>query len=521
MAGHRQMIEKNSSGDKFSPAARWLATFAVLSAFFTSIFTSTMVNVAIPNVMGAFGVGQDQAQFLSSAFLAMNTTGLLGSSWLIAKIGQRRTFFLVQILFAATGCFCFVAPNLELLILGRVTQGFAAGLLQPLVMLTLFQVFPIEKRGLAMGMFSMGVTVALGLGPSIGGIVIDLFNWRAIFLAPLPGVVLAVLLGMFFLPADDQKMAAGRFDSLGFVLINVTVFCWFMLLGNGQRWGWDSSEILILAGVTVICGFGFAASQLRRVDTLIDVTIFSNKRFVMVLAISFLFGFGNFATVYAFPIFGQIVQNFTPTVAGSMLLPGSLFAALVLPLTGRLADKASPIAAMIIGVVIIAISVWMLAGADPNTIFWYVAFSLLLGRVGSAFVSPAVNTTALGALNPSQVRRGAGVANLSLMLGGSTGISVYVLLLERRIEFHAVNLGVTQTAANSSTGEMISALSGPLSLAGLNGNVRDGLALDYLGRVVTGQANMLGFQDGFVTLTIIALLPLIPILFLLWSGRRH
>jgi hypothetical protein len=96
-----------------------------------------------------------------------------------------------------------------------------------------------------------------------------------------------------------------------------------------------------------------------------------------------------------------------------------------------------------------------------------------------------------------------------------------VLLLERRIEFHAVNLGVTQTAANSSTGEMISALSGPLSLAGLNGNVRDGLALDYLGRVVTGQANMLGFQDGFVTLTIIALLPLIPILFLLWSGRRH
>jgi MFS family permease len=203
-----------------------------------------------------------------------------------------------------------------------------------------------------------------------------------------------------------------------------------------------------------------------------------------------------------------------------MLLPGSLFAALVLPLTGMFADKSSPKLAMIIGVVIIAFSVWMLAGADSNTVFWYVAFSLLLGRVGSAFVSPSVNTTALGELAPEQIRRGAGVANLSLMLGGSTGISVYVLLLERRIEFHAANLGSTQTASNSSTIEMISALSGPLGLAGVETHIRDGIAFSYLDRVVIGQANMLGFQDGFVALTLIALMPLIPILLLVFSSRN-
>ncbi|MGA1772412.1 MAG: MFS transporter, partial [Flavobacteriaceae bacterium] len=272
--------------------------------------------------------------------------------------------------------------------------------------------------------------------------------------------------------------------------------------------------------ITVLCGFGFIWSQIQQSNALIEISIFRNKRFVMVLAISFLFGFGNFATVYAFPIFGQIVQNFSPTIAGSMLLPGSLFAALVLPLTGMFADKSSPKLAMVIGVVIIAFSVWMLAGADSNTVFWYVAFSLLLGRVGSAFVSPSVNTTALGELAPEQVRRGAGVANLSLMLGGSTGISVYVLLLERRIEFHAVNLGSTQTASNSSTIEMISALSGPLGLAGVETHIRDGIAFSYLDRVVIGQANMLGFQDGFVALTLIALMPLIPILLLILSSRN-
>ena len=123
--------------------------------------------------MGAFGVGQSQAQFLSTAFLAMNTTGLLASSWTISKIGQRSTFFLVMAVFAGASVLCFVAPSLEMMIFGRVLQGFAAGLLQPLVMLVLFQVFPMERRGLAMGMFSMGVTVALGLGPSLGGITID------------------------------------------------------------------------------------------------------------------------------------------------------------------------------------------------------------------------------------------------------------------------------------------------------------------------------------------------------------
>ena len=200
---------------------------------------------AIPR-MGAFGVGQSQAQFLSTAFLAMNTTGLLASSWTIAKIGQRQTFMLVMSVFAGASILCFFAPTLEILIFGRVLQGFAAGLLQPLVMMVLFQVFPMEKRGLAMGLFSMGVTVALGLGPSLGGVAIDAISWRAIFLIPIPACLVASLLGLLFLPPEDHKTEPGRFDVLGFALINTFVFGWFTFLGNGQRWGWFSNDHLIL-----------------------------------------------------------------------------------------------------------------------------------------------------------------------------------------------------------------------------------------------------------------------------------
>lgn len=503
----------------FTTSARWLATAAALAAFFTSIFTSSMTNVAIPHVMGAFGVGQSQAQFLSTAFLAMNTTGLLASSWTISKLGQRGTFFMIMSVFAGASVLCFLAPTLEIMIVGRVFQGFAAGLLQPLVMLVLFQVFPLEKRGLAMSMFAMGVTVALGLGPSLGGITIDAINWRAIFLIPIPACAFAMLLGLLFLPSEEHRMPVGKFDVLGFALINATVFGWFTLLGNGQKWGWASDDLMLLAAFTLFSAIGFILSQKRPGASLLDLTLFENGRFVNALACSFFFGFGNFATVYSFSIFGQIVQGFSPTVAGSMLLPGSFFAAAILPFAGRVTDKFPAPMVMLFGLVIIVASVSMLVGADANTVFWYVAASLLLGRFGSAFTSPAINTTAIGALSPEQMRRGAGVTNLSLMLGGSTGISTYVILLENRIEFHANQLGATQTSANSTTVEMLNMVTGQLSGTGLPDAVQQGVAMTYLNSVVTAQANMLGFQDGFFFLTCVALGPLIPVLFLMRKRR--
>lgn len=508
-----------SGPTEFTPAARWLATAAALSAFFTSIFTSSITNVAIPHVMGAFGVGQSQAQFLSTAFLAMNITGLLASSWTIARIGQRRTFLLVMSVFASASVVCFMAPTLEIMILGRVIQGLAGGLLQPLVMMVLFQVFPLEKRGLAMGMFSMGVTVALGLGPSVGGVGIDVFSWRSIFLVPLPACLLTAVLGFFFLPSDGQRTEAGTFDVLGFVLINGFVFGWFTMLGNGHRWGWNSDDLILLATFTVICGILFIVSQFRRRASLLDLSLFRNGPFVLALACAFFFAFGNFASIYSFSIFGQIVQGFSPTIAGSMLLPGSIFAALILPLTGRASDKIPAPLVMILGLVIIAVSVAMLVKADASTAFWYVALSLLIGRVGSAFANPAINTTAIGALGPQQMRQGAGVANLALMFGGSTGISTYVNVLEYRTEFHAAHLGTTQTAANETTVELLHMVAGQLSGAGLTDALQHGVAMFYLGRVVSAQATVLGFQDGFFFLTLVAAAPLLPVGIIL-SRRR-
>ena len=502
-----------------SPLYIWLVTATGLLAFFTMVFSSTMANVAIPHVMGAYGIGQDRAQFLATAFLATNTASLLINRWLVARIGQRNAFALSLILFTVGSMICWWAPNFSLIVFGRIVQGLSSGIVQPLVMVVLFQVFPPNRRGLAMGLFSMGVVFALGLGPAIGGLAIDLLEWRYIFIVPLPAAAVAFALGFLFIPEREQRSPPEPFDALGFALIATAIFLLTTGIASGQREGWFSDYMLAIWGGFVISTLGFVLSQCRANASLLDLGLFRNLRFAAAGTTSFVFAFASFGTVYIFPVFGQIVPGYTATEAGSLLLPGCIVASLLLPLAGRLSDR-YPAPLIVFGGMAAALaSAVLMAGADSDTAFWTIAGYLLVNRIGVAFVTPAINTTALAALEPRQLDSGAGVVNLLLMLGGSCGINILVVVLERRIGHHSDAFAATQTAANDATRELLGQVGGLLGRAGLPDGVREQAALDYLGHMVAAQANMLGFQDGFIAMAVFCLLPMLPVCLLIGSKR--
>ena len=272
--------------------------------------------------------------------------------------------------------------------------------------------------------------------------------------------------------------------------------------------------MLALVAAAVV---GLAAlywSQRRPGPTLVDLSLFRNRAYAAGLVLIFFFGFGTLATVYAFPIFGQIVQNFPPVTAGVLLLPASLFAAALMPFTGRATDIFPHRTLLAVGIFISFASIFALAVADANTHFWYVAFILLLTRIGSAIVTPPLMTAPLLGLPASQMQRGAGLANFAVIFGGSNGVGFYALLLERRIEFHASNLGWTQTLANDGAQEMLRGAGALLAQSGLSELQRDGVALSHLRQVIVSQANTLGFQDGFVFIGVSLVIPMDPLLFL-------
>jgi DHA2 family multidrug resistance protein len=495
---------------RYGPAYRWLVTFTGMTGSFTMVLTATIVNVAVPDVMGAYGVGQDKAQFLQTSFITTMTASQLLNAWIVGKLGQRLAFTVVLVIFLAGGLICGFSPTLDGIIFGRVLQGFAAGIVQPLVMVTLFQVFPSDRRGFAMGIYSVGLMLALGFGPVIGGITSDALNWRYVFFMPIPLVVLALVMGVIFMPSDKPRGPSKRFDWAGYVLLCTALFCMMTAIGTGQREGWVSDRILLTVLVCVVAGVAFVVSQFRPGASLLDMSLLADPRFSSAVVVAFVFGAGNFAVTYAIPVFGQLVQGYTPTIAGFLLLPASLLVVAMLPMTGRLSDMVAPTYPIMGGLILFVIGAVMLSRADINSSFWTVAFFCIIGRFGMAFISPALMASALKALPSERLNAGSGTINFFRQLGGATGINTLVVALEMRTRFHSDAMTATQTADNAATQEMLGRIGGLLSEGGIPQSFQHSLSLDHLGRVLHAQATTSGFQDGFMLIAIVFTAALVP-----------
>jgi DHA2 family multidrug resistance protein len=187
--------------DRFGPSYQLFVTVTGMAASFVMVVSGGIVNVAVPDVMGTFGIGLDQAQLMATAFNVAMTTSQLLNAWVIAVFGQRIGFSATLIIFTIGSLICGFADDYSFVVLGRTMQGFSAGVIQPLVMVTIFQVFPSDRRGAAMGLYGMALSLAVAIGPAFGGIAIEALNWRAIFFVPLPLVFIAFGAGFVFMPS--------------------------------------------------------------------------------------------------------------------------------------------------------------------------------------------------------------------------------------------------------------------------------------------------------------------------------
>jgi EmrB/QacA subfamily drug resistance transporter len=495
---------------RYGKSYRLLVTVSGMVASFTMVFTGTIVNVAVPNVMGAYGVGQDKAQLLSTAFIATMTASQLLNTWFVKTFGQRYAFAIVLVIFLAGGLICGLSSVLDIIIFGRVMQGFASGIIQPLVMVTLLQVFPANRRGTAMGLYGMVLVLALGIGPVIGGITVDALGWRAIFFVPLPLVLIAFIMGVIFMPSYRDPEDRAAFDWTSYILLCLALYCLFSAFSNGQREGWDSDAIVLRFVVMVLAGAGFVRLQLREGLRLLDFTLFSNSRFASAVVVAFVFGMGNFAMTYAIPVFGQIVQGYTATVAGFLLLPASLVLVFVFPAVGRLSDHVPPQFPIMGGLVLFAAGVALMATADINTVFWSIAAFAIIARVGMGFINPPLMASALSALPAERLNQGSGTINFFRQLGGACGINLLVVFLEMRTQFHSDNLAATQTAANAATRELLGQVRTILGTEGIPSALQQPMALRHLGQMIEAQANTFGFQDGFILIAIVFVCALVP-----------
>ncbi len=502
--------------DRYGAAYKWYATATVMMGCIATVLSSTMFNVAMPDIMGEFGMGQDQVQWLSTAFLAAMTTSMLLTGWALAAYGPLLPYLVALAAFVLGSLIGGFSGTEEILILSRVIQGASAGLIQPLSMAVIMTVFDPSRRGLAMGIYTLGIVVAPALGPVLGGVLIDNYSWRYIFFTGIAPCLVGGALSMFFL-ARRAKLPAGTFDLAGFILLCLAVSSLLSGLSNGQRLGWDSSFVA-WSFVLSFCTWAlFLARERTCQSPLLPLEVYKNPRFLAAAVLSFILGMGLFGSTYLIPLFVQTVQGYSPTEAGLLLMPAGLALGVVSPLTGRLADRFPPYLLIILGLILFGWSGFLMTGADTSTDFWEFTWWVLIGRLGLGCISPALNSGAVQVLELEQMGHGAGNINFMRQLGGAVGVSLLSVHLELQTTLYCQAFNALQSGTHvvADTLNMISLL---LAKAGILDNVSQALRpeVDYyfVSQMIAAQGRMMGFRGSFLLTAEVFAVAILPAWFM-------
>ena len=429
---------------------RWLLLVSVMVGTMASIMSSTIVNVAIPDMSQHFTLGQDRAQWVTSGFMVAMTVSMLTTPWLLARYGYRRTYAACMLLLMAGGVAGGFANSFGLVLGARVAEGLAAGVVQPIPAIIIMRAFAPHEQGRASGLFGMGVVLAPALGPSVGGILVDVFGWRSIFFMVVPLCLASLWLAYKYVPVTAPGgVAANRngagLDWRGLVLGAIGTLC--LLNGMVNLHGGNGLEAaMLLASAAVLMGV-FVWWQHRLAASggtpLMNLALFACRPFAMGSVVAFIYGTALFGSTYLLPVYMQLGLNLSASYVGTILLPAGLVLAVTIALVGRLADKQPTWRLVSIGLALLATSFALMSTITLTSALWLLVVWATLGRIGLGFILPSLNLGSLRPLHESLLSQGSSTINFLRMLGGAIGVSLCGIVLEWRLAVHGDSLANT------------------------------------------------------------------------------
>lgn len=432
--------------ERYGERYRWLLLLSVMVGTMASIMSSTVINVAIPDMSQHFSLGQGRAQWVASGFMVAMTVSMLTTPWLLARFGYRMTY-VASMLLLAGGIIGGAAGNFSLVLVGRVAQGLAAGIVQPIPAVIILYGFQPHEQGRASGLFGMGVVLAPALGPTIGGLLVDWFGWRSIFFMVVPFCLASLWLAFKYVPSTAPGgVAADRggetIDWRGLLLGSVGTLC--LLNGLVEMHHGPLSRALALLDGAATCTALFVWWQARLGRTgrqpLMDLRLFGYRQFTMGSVVAFIYGTALFGSTYLLPVFMQLGLHLSASLAGTILLPAGIVLAITIPIVGRLADRQPTHVLVSIGLFLLALSFALMLLVHLESGLWILVAFSVLGRIGLGFILPSLNLGAMRPLDKTLISQGSSAIGFLRMLGGAAGVSLCGIVLEWRVGAHGASL---------------------------------------------------------------------------------
>jgi MFS transporter, DHA2 family, multidrug resistance protein len=494
----------------------WIVAIAVMLGTFMEVLDTTVVNVSLPHIAGNLSATVDQATWVLTSYLVANAIVLPLTGWLSNHFGRKRILMTSVIGFTVSSFLCGLAPNLPALIIFRVIQGATGGGLQPLSQAILLEAFPPEGRGKAMAFWALGIVVAPMLGPVMGGWITDSYSWRWVFYINLPiGIAAAVMCSLFIFDPAYIRRASHRVDYWGIGLLAVGIGALQIVLDKGQEADWFASHWITTLAVVAAVGLAvFVFRELVTGHPVVDLKVFRIRTYSTGVFMMTILGFVLYGSTVLLPIWMQTLLGYSSLQAGMAMLPRGLGSFLFMPIVGILMNKIEPRIMLGTGIVLAALSLFLLGNLSLNAGYWDIFWPQLLQGASMGLLFVPLTTITNDPIPKEEMGNATSIFNLMRNIGASFGIAAVTTILARRTQVHSNILVAHITPYDASAQRMLESAKAMFMARGSDAVTATKQAYAAVFGMVQQQAAMLSFLDTFRILGFLFLV-LLPLLLLL------
>ncbi|MCQ6281326.1 DHA2 family efflux MFS transporter permease subunit [Bacillus sp. EB600] len=405
----------------------------LLAGTFIAILNQTLMITAIPPIMDEMNITANSAQWLTTIFMLVNGIMIPISAFLLERFTTRQLFISAMSIFAAGTVVGGIAPNFEVLLLGRIIQSCGAGVMLPLMQTVFLLIFPVNKRGAAMGLVGLVISFAPAIGPALSGWVTSHFSWRVLFFIILPIALIDIVVAFFTLK-NVTVVSKPKVDVISILLSSLGfggLLYGFTCAGN---YGWLHTTTLLslsLGGVALLL---FILRQLRLKHPMLEFRVFTFSIFPFAISIGMISFMGLIGAETIIPLFMQRMREFSAFEAGLALLPGALVSGMMAPIVGRVFDKIGARWLVMIGLTIMTAASFSFTNLGPSTSMIYITVLYSIRMLGLSMVMMPVATAALNQLPKRLLSHGAAMDNTMKMIAASVGTAILVTVMTTTAE---------------------------------------------------------------------------------------
>ena len=414
-----------------SSAYLWWAMTSIVLGGYISVLTNHVMNMVIPKMMSDLGTDVITIRWVVTAYMIANAVVMPLSGWLSRTLGARDLYIGCLLVFVGSTVACGMATSVPMIIVFRVMQGAGGGLIMPVTMLLMLDLYPAEKRGLGTSIWSMGASCGSLTGIPLGGFVAEHLSWRAAFYLILPAGLVALFIACCIMRRSPRERGV-PFDWWGAGTLSVAMVALMLALSNGQREGWDSAPIMGLLVLLALSLGAFLLIEPHVKTPIVDLRAFRSTQYAIGIGLCLIAGAMFNGGPFLLSLFLQRMYDFSVQDAAMIMFPSSAFLVLFTPLSGWASDRIDARYLMLLGYGCYAIFGLCMMFADLRLS----AMALLIiyfGRgVGLGLSYSVIYPIAISGLEPARGKAATTLLNLCVTLGGALNVSMLAALLEQR-----------------------------------------------------------------------------------------